>query len=266
MSKEADFTVEPLAGTRADTYRYRGPEGEIDFDLDVDLYALEPVLRDGRCIRVIDEMSLGWSFESPQVPAEIRSRVIERLAGFFEGQGVPCDVRLESGALRDRSGNVRPGFRHIDSATRYSDGWGVIDFYRSGSYHGASIYPDLSRLGRWLAPIPYPDSIEYREDGERARIARRVERRLASELPEQPAPSADDRLCVSVLYPDTMCWIRPSGREPVEDAARIRILARIAELAKATGRLYDTAAGEPPPDPDAASATDEEYDSYPYAP
>jgi hypothetical protein len=116
------YTIEP--GPTIESYRYIGPEGELEFEVGTEYWRRKPILRDGHEIDVIsvDSFRRVGDRRGQVLDDESKARVVENMRQYYRQRGFPFEIRHPSGQIEDESGHIRPGFKTALPRAEHSDG------------------------------------------------------------------------------------------------------------------------------------------------
>jgi hypothetical protein len=221
------FTIRP--GPTFESYRYVGPEGELEFEVGTEYWGRKPVLRHGHEIDVIPAESLRrvGDRSGDALDSESIARVLENIRHYYRQRALPLEIRHPSGQIEDESGDIRPGFKTALPRAEHSEGWSVTDLYMSPAF------PD---------PDAYPPTVTYQgPDGEAAIIR---ELRLVDAIPVGGGfASPGGKVRRRVLVADSLRWTRDRAGQDMTDEDRLRILNRIRSVYDKWGHFYDVSGG-----------------------
>jgi hypothetical protein len=183
-----------------ETARYRGPEGEAQFEVAPAFYGGEPRRRGEKVVLSIWSGSVEWvgNRSDETMPEADRDRILAAVRAHYRTQNQPLELVLPSGEVEDESGERTPGFKSALPRAEHSDGWSLEDLWLSPAF------PDAAE---------FPPTIVYRDATGTAEIPRSIEVR--------------DGLRRRVVDGAAIRWIGDRAGEPVGKVDADRILARV---------------------------------------
>ena len=194
-----------------ETARYRGPEGEAEFEVAPAVYGGEPRRRGGKAVLSVWSGSVRWvGNRRDQTMSEAdRDRVLAAVRAHYRTNNQPFELILPSGEVEDESGERTPGFKSPLPRAEHSDGWSLEDLWLSPEY------PDAAE---------FPPTIVYRDATGTAEIPRSIE--------------VGDGIRRRVVDGGAIRWIGDRSGEPVSDVDEDRILARVRSAYDRWGEGY----------------------------
>ena len=200
-----------IVRTGWETARYRGPEGEAEFEVAPAIYGGEQRLRGGKAVLSVWSGSVRWvGTRRHQTMSDAdRDRVLAAIRAHYRADDQPCELVLPSGEVEDESGRRTPGFASALPHAQHSDGWSLEDLWLSPEY------PDAAE---------FPPTIVYRDATGAAEIPRSIE--------------VADGVRRLVVDGGAIRWIGDRAGEPVSDADTDRILARVRSAYDRWGEGY----------------------------
>jgi hypothetical protein len=222
-ANDEPFTI--LPGPTIESYRYVGPEGEVDFDVGTVYWKRQPVIRDGHEIEVIaaDSLRRPGDRSGASLNDDDRAHVLDNLRLHYRKRGRPFEIRHPSGAREDETGQVRPGFRTGLPTAEHSDGWSLTDLYMSPAF------PD---------PNDYPPTVTYHGPEGEAELAREFELVDSTRPIMGGSIQVREKVRRRVLHPDSLHWTGDRAGQHMTDEDRARILDRAALVYDTWGHAY----------------------------
>ena len=191
--------------------RYRGSEGEAEFEVVPAYYGGEPLHRGGKAVLSIASDSVRWvgGRQGQAMSESDRARILTAVREHYRRNGQPYELSLPSGEIEDESGHRQPGFRSPLPRAEHSDGWSLEDLWLSPEY------PDAN---------DYPPAILYTDATGAAEIPRSIE--VAGGVRQRVIDSTAVR------------WISDRTGDPVTAEERDRILTRVRSAYDRWGEGY----------------------------
>ena len=217
------FTVHP--GPTIESYRYVGPEGEVEFEVGTEYWQRKPVLRDGHEIDVISVDSLrrvGDRIGEP-LDDEPRAHILENLRYYYRQRALPFEIRHPSGQHEDELGQIRPGFRTGLPRAEHSDGWSLTDLYMSPAF------PD---------PDEYPPTITYQGAEGDAEMFREFEPVDATRREMGGFIEVREKVRRRLVLASSLRWVGKRSGQPMTGNDRARILDRVLSVYDKWGHIY----------------------------
>lgn len=217
------FTIRP--GPTIESYRYVGPEGEIEFEVGTVYWQRKPVLRDGHEIDVIsvDSFRRVGDRSGEALDDESRARILENLRHYYQQRALPYEIRHPSGEREDESGQIRPGFRTALPRAEHSEGWSLTDLYMSRAF------PD---------PDDYPPTVTYQGLEGEAEMTRGFELVDSTRREMGGLLEVREKVRRRTLLADSLHWTGERAGQPMTDEDRARILDCIRFVYDKWGHAY----------------------------